>query len=105
MFLKPENEPDIESIKIDQALSSDFRETFGTEAGQRVLHHMMHRFSVFDSTISINNQGDISPLYTLKREAERSVMLYILATMEQTYETPQQFVEQSQDASRAYQAR
>src|SRR4030042_1124205 len=59
-------------------LEQDFRETFGGEAGERVLAYLASAFFLGDSTITIYDKG-IDPLQLAAQEGSRLVVLRILA--------------------------
>src|SRR4030042_3291351 len=64
--------------KQEEQLEQDFRETFGSEAGERVLAYLASAFFLGDSTITIYDKG-IDPLQLAAQEGSRLVVLRILA--------------------------
>ena len=62
-----------EQNQLRLQLQEDFRDVFGTKAGERVLRHLMTQFCVFTSTHMTGDSHESD-----WREGERHVVLYII---------------------------
>lgn len=63
----------------DEQIGEDFRLTFGSESGERVLAYLASAFFLGDSTISLNKEEGIDPVGTVFSEGGRFVVLRILS--------------------------
>ncbi len=64
--------------EMAEQVEKDFRETFATESGERVLAYLVSAFFLGDTTLRINEVG-IDSFGTIFNEGSRFVLLRILA--------------------------
>lgn len=62
-----------------EQVEEDFRLTFGSESGERVLAYLASAFFLGDSTLIVYERRGIDPLQTAAHEGSRLVVLRILA--------------------------
>lgn len=65
--------------KQEGQLEQDFRETFGGEAGERVLAYLASAFFLGDTTLVMKAGQGIDPFMVVANEASRLVVLRIMA--------------------------
>jgi len=70
--------PELLKERQDQ-IEADFRETFASEPGLRVLGYLTSAFFLEDTTLAFNKKGTIDPYLMVAHEGGRLAVLRILA--------------------------
>ena len=76
--MRDEGEQEEQKDRQEQ-IEKDFRETFGSESGRRVLSYLANAFWIFETTLFIGPDERIDPYRTLVNEGGRLLMQRILA--------------------------